>query len=55
MGEKYIYKEIDMIGKGYSSQVYKGALLSNPQNKTFAVKVLDLSKTKGFLFELLKK
>jgi len=43
-----------MVGKGYSSQVYKGSLISNPQNKSFAIKILDLSKIKGFLYELLK-
>jgi hypothetical protein len=47
--------EEDLIGKGYSSQVYKCAQVSNLMNKNLAVKILDLSKIKGFLFDLLKK
>lgn len=55
IGEKYVYLEEDLIGKGYSSQVYKCAHVSNLMNKNLAVKILDLSKIKGFLFDLLKK
>lgn len=55
IGGKYVYYEKDLIGKGYSSHVYKGSHVGNPQSKNFAIKILDLSKIKGFLFDLLKK
>jgi len=55
IGSKYVYSEDDIIGKGYSSHVYKGSHIDNQQNKNFAIKVLDLVKIKGFLLDLLKK
>ncbi len=43
----------DLIGKGYSSKVYKGSDLDNEDVK-YAIKVMDISKIKGFLLDLLK-
>ena len=55
VGEKYVYHSDDLIGKGYSSNVYKGSNVQNLQNKNLAIKILDLSKIQGFLLDLLKK
>ena len=52
---KYVYHEDDLIGKGYSSHVYKGSSVENRQNKNYAIKILDLNKIKGFLLDLLRK
>lgn len=54
LGNKYIYHDDDLIGKGYSSHVYKGAKIENTQLKNYAIKILDLSKIKGFLLDLLR-
>jgi hypothetical protein len=34
--------------------VYKGAKIENTQLKNYAIKILDLSKIKGFLLDLLR-
>lgn len=42
----YRFKEQDLIGKGFSSKVYK-AYHSQREGETFAIKVINLSKFKS--------
>ena len=49
----YKYKENAVLGKGFSSQVYKGFHEQEP-NKIFAIKVINLKKFKSSSLKLLE-
>lgn len=40
---KYCYSTNDLLGKGYTSQVYKATLATDPK-KRFAIKVINIKK-----------
>ena len=48
----YQYSELDLLGKGYSSKVYKGFHISRPE-ETYAIKVIDTSKFRPSSLEML--
>ena len=40
---KYLYRESDLLGSGFSSKVYKATMITNSKEK-FAIKVIDIEK-----------
>ena len=49
----YKYKESSLVGKGFSSQVYKG-FHEDDSSKTYAIKVINLKKFKSSSLKLLE-
>lgn len=49
----YKYKESSLIGKGFSSQVYKGYHQDDP-TKPYAIKAINLKKFKASSLKLLE-
>ena len=49
----YVYKEEDILGKGFSSNVYK-CRSAKEEGKLFAMKVIDLRKFKSSNFKLIE-
>lgn len=42
----YKYREQDLLGKGFSSKVYKASHINNPDER-YAIKVINLKKFKA--------
>lgn len=50
---KYKYDSSDELGKGFSSNVYKGVEILRP-HKRYAIKVINLKKFRGSNMEMLE-